>query len=397
MVGKAYDFEAILHPLDPNAFLKEHWQKHTHLVARGNPEFYSDLFGLADVDSAVQLACLKSSDEDVRMVKTENGESVDRTVPRASDETPDIYALYQGYNAGYTIIINRLHVRWKAISALCRNLEESLHHSVGANLYLTPRNSQGFAPHFDTHDVFILQLAGSKRWLLYDCVTVPDAHRRVQRDELGPPKQDLFLEAGDLLYIPRGHIHEAVSTNFSSLHLTVGIEFTRWIDLLKKTLLAAAEENAKFHEALPIGFLRSDQAVEQVKRGLAELLSGLPWEEYATRAVRQFSDRLYQRGYPAPDGHFWSLCRVDAIDLETIVERRSGLVCSTFVQDGSCGIQYPGNQVIGPITIEPALEFVSMSRRFAVKDLPGLLDGEEKLVLVRRLVREGLLRVASLD
>ena len=250
MAFRAHDLETILHPLDSNTFLKEHWQKHPHLVARGTPEFYSHLFCIADVDSAIQLACLKPSEDDVRLVKTENGEFSSRAVPRASDETPDIYSLYQGYHAGYTIIINRLHLRWKAISTLCRNLEESLQHSIGANLYFTPHSSQGFAPHHDSHDVFILQLAGSKRWLLYDCVPFTDTHRPVQRDELGPPKQDIVLDSGDLLYIPRGYIHEALSTNLSSLHLTVGIEFSRWIDLLKDALLVAAEENDVGHIAM---------------------------------------------------------------------------------------------------------------------------------------------------
>lgn len=37
---------------------------------------------------------------------------------------------------------------------------------VGCNAYLTPPGRQGFAPHSDDIDAFILQLEGTKRWVL---------------------------------------------------------------------------------------------------------------------------------------------------------------------------------------------------------------------------------------
>lgn len=38
---------------------------------------------------------------------------------------------------------------------------------VGANVYLTPPGSQGFAPHYDDIEAFIMQLEGSKEWRIY--------------------------------------------------------------------------------------------------------------------------------------------------------------------------------------------------------------------------------------
>ena len=35
------------------------------------------------------------------------------------------------------------------------------------NRYLTPAGTQGFAPHYDDIEAFILQLEGKKHWRLY--------------------------------------------------------------------------------------------------------------------------------------------------------------------------------------------------------------------------------------
>ncbi|WP_209238972.1 JmjC domain-containing protein [Streptomyces oryzae] len=76
--------------------------------------------------------------------------------------TPGIQAIYRAYQEGYSVVINGVHHKSAVIADLSRNLEGALHHQVGVNLYLTPQRGQGFTPHVDTHDVFVLQLHGVK-------------------------------------------------------------------------------------------------------------------------------------------------------------------------------------------------------------------------------------------
>jgi ribosomal protein L16 Arg81 hydroxylase len=384
-----------LYPLEPTRFFSEHWERSPCLVARQRPTFYSDLFSSADVDVVIQLTSLTSSDDDVRIVKTEGERCSDRPLPRTGDGAPDIYYLYQAYHGGHTIIVNGLHRRWKKIATLCRSLEDALHHRVGANSYFTPQHSQGFSAHFDTHDVFILQLEGSKTWRLYDAVPLPlaDAHRPVSGSEIGPLRQQIILRPGDLLYIPRGHIHEAVGSSRPSLHLTLGIHVFRWIDLMRDLLLVAAEENVAFRRALPIGFMQSDTATDLMKCRLSELLDVLTRDSYAEQALRRFSDGFAQRGSPSPDGHFSCMNRIRAINLNTVVTRRRGMICSTFVEDNRAGVRFPGNTVTGPVQLEPTFRYIAKAGRFAVRNLPNSLTDEAKLVLIRRLIREGLLTI----
>lgn len=353
------------------------------------------------MDSALQLTCIHSSGDDVALVKAHDAESSTRSVPRAWDGTPDIYALYDAYNSGYTIIINRLQARWGTIAILSRRLEESLRHPVNVNLYFTPRHSQGFSPHFDDHDVFILQLAGEKRWRLYDfqsdALPLAAADRPVLKDEIGPPRDEHLLSPGDVLYIPRGHIHEALSTNGSSLHLTVGVNVFRWVDLLQEALRVAADENVRLREAVPSSLLQQSSPTSDAMDPLRELLNTLPWDSYGSTAVGRLTQRMHEGRSPAPDGHFLSLDRIHEIDSATVFLRRSGMTCSVSVTDGQASIQFPGNKVSGPVAIEPALNVIAKTERFSAQELPGSLTEEAKLVLVRRLVREGLLSIAEPD
>ena len=96
---------------------------------------------------------------------------------------------------------------------------------VSANSYLTPAASQGFSPHYDDVDIFVMQTEGSKRWRLYVPRNQADilpqySSRNYTQEEIGKePVLDVILEEGDFLYAPRGTIHQCVSSEHEhSLH-----------------------------------------------------------------------------------------------------------------------------------------------------------------------------------
>jgi bifunctional lysine-specific demethylase and histidyl-hydroxylase NO66 len=142
---------------------------------------------------------------------------------------------------------------------------------VGANAYLTaPGSSQGFAPHFDDIEAFCLQLEGRKRWKVY----APAKEARLPRvssadfteDDMidREPVLDVVLEPGDLLYMPRGWIHQGITLpgNEHSLHLTMSaMQQWAWVDylelLLPEALEAAtnSETSISLRQGLPRKFL----------------------------------------------------------------------------------------------------------------------------------------------
>lgn len=137
---------------------------------------------------------------------------------------------------------------------------------VGANSYLTPPNSQGFAPHYDDIEAFILQIEGKKRWRLYkprnDEFLARFSSRNFDQSELGELIMDTVLNAGDLLYFPRGTIHQGETIEDThSLHITLSVyQKNCWTDLfeklLPKALARASKTDYRYRQGLPVGSSR---------------------------------------------------------------------------------------------------------------------------------------------
>jgi hypothetical protein len=137
---------------------------------------------------------------------------------------------------------------------LCAYLQEYFGSTVGCSSYLTPAGTQGFAPHYDDVEIFVVQLEGRKRWRLYnrpDASTSPrtTAVTEWTVDQLGPPTADFWLAAGDVMYFPRGTVHQAVtSSEEHSLHLTFSTyQRHTWFDLLARMPLGTATRRKLAH------------------------------------------------------------------------------------------------------------------------------------------------------
>ena len=151
--------------------------------------------------------------------------------PRRIENLTQAYAAYlEGFTTSM-FIVNRL---WHPLGDLCRELGADLGFPLRTNMYLTPRDAKGFLPHSDSHDFFITQMAGVKRWRVYRSpVYLPTRDMELGKVPgrdidaavlAAPPLLDVVLRPGDVLYVPRGFIHEAETSGESgSMHLTVRV------------------------------------------------------------------------------------------------------------------------------------------------------------------------------
>jgi bifunctional lysine-specific demethylase and histidyl-hydroxylase NO66 len=266
---------------------------------------------------------------------------------------------------------------------------------VQVNAYLTPPASRGLGVHHDTHDVFVLQVHGRKLWQVWDAaVPFPLPHQKKlppgAEAPASPPLVDAELAPGDCLYVPRGFRHAARTAETASLHLTVGMPTHNWDELLREVVELATEE-AWFREGLPVGFAGDPAALSA---GLAErvaelrrFLDKVDLDRVAERAARRF----WAGRAPSLRGQLQQLLALDRLDDATVVRRRRGVVCRLQVAGDRLTVLLGDRELTMPAALEPALRQVLAAGSFAVADLARHLDGPSRLVLVRRLVREGLL------
>jgi lysine-specific demethylase/histidyl-hydroxylase NO66 len=380
-----------IEPVPAEEFAAEHWERRPLLVERAGRGRFDDLLSEADVERLVCTSGIRHPA--FRLVKA--GETIslaDYTVdiawrPTAFSKTADPERVATAFADGATIVVQGLHHWWEPLARFCRDLERELGHPAQANAYYTPRDSQGLPVHHDTHDVFVLQVAGEKRWLVYEPVwelPLKDQRYKPEMGEPGPAVLDVTLRAGDTLYLPRGWLHEALTSETDSLHLTVGVSVYTWLDALGAALASCADD-VRFRRSVP-----SDGA------GRDELLDTLSARLEPASVARRMRRRFVSTRRPVLDGQLSQLRALAALTVETPVERRATVIADVGSEDGSVTLAFEGKTVVFPARVGAAVEHAATAERaFRARDVPGDLDEAGRLVFVRRLVREGFLRLTD--
>lgn len=377
----------ILHPLEPSRFFEEYWGKRS-LLLPGPRDRFADLFSSRKIGQLLYYQRPKPPDG---MALVKGSRYCDSRWTNA-DGTPHPDRVRAAWLDGYTLVVNNLGRLWEPVAQFAAALTEELHHPVDVNLYYTPPGSQGFEAHYDVMDAFILQLEGSKIWEVREAAAflpLADEHVPVHPDNLPPLAFEEELEEGGVLYIPRGHVHSARTADTASLHLTVGIQAVTWIDLFASAM-SAARQDGRFREALPPGFLHGAPGLEERFR---ELLAELPRYLSLESSLSHLAENSVV-SHPAPTGD--DLLKLEGdLGPSSVLSHRQGVLCRTLEGPGHAGIQYSGGKIVGPAKIAPALRYIAANRRFSASSLPGDLNDRERLVLLRRLVRDGLLAVET--
>ncbi|MEA1674515.1 JmjC domain-containing protein [Nitrospirillum sp. BR 11163] len=160
-------------------------------------------------------------------------------------------ALQEQINQGLSLALNHLHHVSPRIAALVAVVERRYRVRGGANAYVSFQRDGALGPHWDNHDVIILQISGEKRW---HCHGARAVHPLVSRSyptvaEAGPMEWEDTLRPGDLLYIPRGDIHwAAVAEGGHSVHLTINLGGLRARDMLRALAGRLEGDEAAFRE-----------------------------------------------------------------------------------------------------------------------------------------------------
>jgi len=383
---------------DPESFLANDWGKRAAVRRGGSssatlapktvaPAGFEDLLSLDDVDRFLTTAALRTPF--FRLVKaghqipesayTRSGRTGSRDVTGIANPAR-VAALFED---GATIVLQGLH-RWSdPVARFCRDLELELGHPCQVNAYITPPGAQGLDLHEDAHDVFVLQAFGRKHWEVHAAPAEPE------RDPL-----DVEVTSGDTIYMPAGTPHAARAQDVLSGHLTVGVHVTPWREVLTGVV---GRMTAEMDDPVAAGWTGDIEGFADELRGrLAALASALGEVDVRMQAGERRERFLSNRAQLAR-GTIAERAAPIAVDDATVVARRPGAICEVSLRTDRLVVLLGDRRLEMPAWVERAMHFLvdlDEDDELMVRDLePYLPHPSSRAVLVRRLVREGLLTI----
>jgi mannose-6-phosphate isomerase-like protein (cupin superfamily) len=370
---------------DTDAFLATSWGRRPTLHEGDDPVGFADLLSLEEVDRVLSTTSLRTPS--FRLVQA--GERIPESAYTRSGTTGskpvsgmvDPARVFELFDHGATIVLQGLHRYHEPVTRFCRDLEVELGHSCQANAYVTPPGAQGLALHDDPHDVFVLQAFGRKSWEVHEAPDEPE--REPIRAEIGP---------GDCIYMPTGTPHAASTQRSRSGHLTIGVHVASWLDVLSDAFKALATDPS-LAGAMPAGWPSDPGAIarelgERLRRA-GSSLSNLDAGALVDARLEHFlSTRL-----PLLRGALVDQIALEDVTDDTRFGRREGSILILQVRDDRLIALLGDRRLEVPRWLEPALRRIAGTASFRLGDLADVVpDGESRVVLARRLAREGLLR-----
>lgn len=392
----AFDLSALLRPLSTERFFAEYWETQPLLLRRGDNTYYDAVLTVTDIEQYISrgdgrypaLRLAKGGKfyaPEAYTLDVKYGDEVFRGLS-------DLERIFTEYSSGATVTLPALHLGWAPLGRLCRQLESELDHSVHTNAYLTPANTGGFTPHYDTHEVFVLQIAGVKHWRVYPPpVSLPHRNQPFSPERYVLPSAPLMefdLAAGDLLYLPRGYVHTTTTADHFSAHVTIGITVYTWVEMLSE-LIQHSIDLPEFRRALPPGFAHRPEARRELSQRLPELLDRLRGTLNAEATSERFATRVRNAQRRAPVEF-----RADAsvIGPDTRLRIAEGIQYELLHDRDGVVLQLEGRRVRLQTAVAPVLEAACRLTSFTARSLPSDISLDARLTLVRYLDGLGFLR-----
>jgi ribosomal protein L16 Arg81 hydroxylase len=393
----------LLSPLTLDSFRETYYAKKSLLLRRDEPSYYDELLQQEALDFTI-LTALRFGDA-VDILAEDDRSRICRSQQQA----------VEALRSGKSIRVNAIQRFSFPLECLSRDLEQLISSPININMYMTPaQGTKALKRHYDTHDVFVLQVSGSKRWRLYGpSRAMPLEFLPLQRHEsLQDMKklrlnnnmddrdtcelvEEATLRPGDLLYLPRGVWHEAESEpGPASAHLTVGIEPLTFFNLLHLYVARLSMRSESLRVALPLGFGYDSQAFDEVVERLAELLPTHVDEESAREAVSDLMSSLSKaRRSASIQNELVKDANADKVPIspETVLLMRPGVVgvinAAVTPHQLVCGSQTFSID----LPYVDACRFIVRERQFKAGYIPGAPAWEQTLRLLDQLLDEGIL------
>lgn len=302
------EFAQVIHPMAPSEFLNRYrGQSPVHF--HGTPSKYDSLPKIHDLNDMLSRFVASPGTFQLRLP---NGNAPipddDILMPIANNTWRDriirTQAVEEYLQAGATLTFERCESWLESAHAMCNVLSEALLARVYAGLFLVYVPGAPGRMHWDNRDMFICQLAGSKKWPVYRPVWEnPIMSRRPLKVKWKESDLELIeeftLKQGDALYVPRGWLHKPEATVGPSMHISFAVVSPTGADLLDWICDDLRRNSATVRADLPLTASR-DRTVQfgtKLCEHVLERLSINSLEQY----YENYRSEMQQRPLLLPD------------------------------------------------------------------------------------------------
>ncbi len=382
-----FGFEELVYPVSVGAFSNDYFEKTPLFVKRCAPGYHERLFQLADIDrfhlaarpQYTQVFAIDSR----RKIATEE-------YANARGEV-DAMRLFELHEEGATIVYRGVDASFPPLAALCRSMEKYFNAPFSANVYLAPAGGQAFPIHYDANNVFAMQISGAKNWRVYEPQSKFPLRDQHCYDALpdARPLADYMLEAGDMLYVPRGFPHLVSADEQPSLHISLYSFPYTWVDVLERAVADALRKDEAFRASLPPGFLGADHA--RLGEAFSGLIESLAKSAQLEPALRSLAGELLASRSPCRENPRELVQKANALSSESWIATKKDLLYSIETRPDAISLTGQGVAIAFDPSALSGLIFALQTPQFQIAELPSPTDVEGKLDLIRTLILKGFL------
>lgn len=372
----------LIQPFSVNAFFKEIWEQNVLHIPRDDEDYFSFLGDSFQMEEVIWQSCRKWGEVSLARANTNYSEAP------YSRLTPDVATVRDAFANDYTVVINNLERRYLPVAIFCRELEKELRFHSIVNLYYTKPFSQGLDCHFDAEDVFILQMEGRKQWRVAESQTSKLPLEDSDGVEHNDPEANFEiyeLSPGDVLYIPRGFLHEARTAETASLHLTVTVSVIRWLDLLTEIINRAAISDIEFRKSIPIEILVGNDLTNMAAQ-VETLLGRAGTSKCIDEAISNLQNHLLSAKPRLPYSHRLENISPENIGTDSTVRIAADQMFVFKRLSDRSQLQFIGASIEIGKELEHAVQCIIEKRSLQISEISDTLSDEEKIELVRKLI-----------
>lgn len=389
----------VLGPIDLDEFFESFWEQQSLHIERDADGHFQSLLQVTDLESLLSTHVLRFPD----VQATQVGQSLAANEYTDTNRTILPNRLLERYEAGATIIFSHAQTLLPALSDFCREMQSFLRLECQTNVYLSPPGRQGFNVHYDTHDVFILQVSGTKTFTLYNGGTeLPLTYQKFDAEKLenATVEQTIELSAGDTLYIPRGVAHDALASDTdASLHITLGVYAVTVYDVLQSALQLAAEAKPQLRKSLSRElWTESARAIGSDKlEPVSRMLEYIDANMLRTALDARKDSNALNHAQNAV-GLFSRNLKAASITRETVLQINPEAVLALECSDTGCILRTFGQILEFEFHSRKVLEKMFGLGRFTLREIEALIaenSSDEIRVIAEQLLNSGIAVVDS--